>query len=175
MTKEQDDSKLHILIAEDGIATLKFSLYNRFLFIYLRHFKGRMNKYREWVVPFDRLIVEDLKKFFSVIEIFDSRTNTTKKIKGNVKYTDLDFDEIFLGHRDPIYVDADIIPEFQEQRGRMIEFMGLRIECSVKEIKKAYRKLCRQCHPDCGGKAEDFIKLQNSYEDLLVKLNRRSR
>jgi len=38
------------------------------------------------------------------------------------------------------------------------------------EIKKQYHKLSLKCHPDKGGSNEEFIKLNNSYNNLIMLL-----
>lgn len=42
---------------------------------------------------------------------------------------------------------------------------------SLNEIKKQYHKLSLKCHPDKGGTNEDFIKLNNSYNNLMILCN----
>ena len=44
------------------------------------------------------------------------------------------------------------------------EVLGLTKSASQEEIKKAYRKLAREHHPDKGGDAEKFKKVQEAYE-----------
>lgn len=47
----------------------------------------------------------------------------------------------------------------------------LQIEPPVnyEDLKKAYRKMSLKTHPDkTGGSSEDFIKVKNAYEDLLM-------
>ena len=36
------------------------------------------------------------------------------------------------------------------------------------DLKKAYRKMSLKTHPDKGGSSDDFIKVKNAYEDLLM-------
>ena len=36
------------------------------------------------------------------------------------------------------------------------------------DLKKAYRKMSLKTHPDKGGTADDFIKVKNAYEDILM-------
>ena len=45
--------------------------------------------------------------------------------------------------------------------------LGLPITSTVDEIRKAYRTLAFRCHPDRGGTAEEFQKLQTAYNKLL--------
>jgi DnaJ-class molecular chaperone len=48
----------------------------------------------------------------------------------------------------------------------MYEVLGLNKDASQDEIKKAYRKLAREHHPDKGGDPEKFKKVQEAYEVL---------
>lgn len=47
------------------------------------------------------------------------------------------------------------------------EFMDLPPLVSVKELKKRYRELSKNMHPDHGGKAEDMQKLSECYAFIL--------
>jgi len=38
------------------------------------------------------------------------------------------------------------------------------------DLKKAYRKMSLKTHPDKGGSSDDFIKVKNAYEDILMVL-----
>lgn len=38
------------------------------------------------------------------------------------------------------------------------------------ELKKAYKKLALELHPDKGGKHEDFVEMSNEYQDLLKRI-----
>lgn len=49
--------------------------------------------------------------------------------------------------------------------------LGLEKNCTLEEIKSAYRKLVLKTHPDKGGKQEDFIKIQSAYE-ILCNFNK---
>ena len=46
------------------------------------------------------------------------------------------------------------------------ELLGVDRTCSPSEIKKAYRKLASKHHPDKGGDAEQFKKIQEAYDTL---------
>ena len=41
------------------------------------------------------------------------------------------------------------------------------------EVRKAFRQLALETHPDHGGDADDFRAVQNAYERLIDKLGRR--
>jgi DnaJ-class molecular chaperone len=44
--------------------------------------------------------------------------------------------------------------------------LGLKQDCTEEEFKAAYRKKVKETHPDTGGNAEDFKKVQASYEAI---------
>ncbi len=46
--------------------------------------------------------------------------------------------------------------------------LGLRGNATVADVKKAYRRLCHQLHPDHGGDAAAFRQLQADYEAALA-------
>lgn len=47
------------------------------------------------------------------------------------------------------------------------EILGVHPDASESSIKSAYRRLARNCHPDAGGSAEEFTKLQEAYKAML--------
>lgn len=51
--------------------------------------------------------------------------------------------------------------------------LGVPKEASDEEIKKAFRKLAREAHPDKGGDTEKFQKIQEAYETLSDPQKRR--
>lgn len=48
------------------------------------------------------------------------------------------------------------------------EILGLNIESTIEDVKKAYRNLCIQHHPDKGGKPEKFIEITNAKDKCLA-------
>lgn len=51
--------------------------------------------------------------------------------------------------------------------------LGINKEASEPEIKRAFRKLARDSHPDKGGDEETFIKLREAHEVLSDPAKRR--
>ncbi|MBI1866158.1 MAG: DnaJ domain-containing protein [Candidatus Staskawiczbacteria bacterium] len=49
------------------------------------------------------------------------------------------------------------------------EFLGVSQDASLEEIIKAYRDLSKKTHPDIGGDAEEFKKIQKAFETLYDK------
>lgn len=47
------------------------------------------------------------------------------------------------------------------------EILQLEPPVTQEDIKKAYRKLCLIHHPDKGGCNDEFIKINNAYQELL--------
>jgi len=50
---------------------------------------------------------------------------------------------------------------------RFVETLELPIPFTVEDIKNAYRRKAKQAHPDSGGSMDDFIALQESYQQAL--------
>lgn len=53
------------------------------------------------------------------------------------------------------------------------EILGLRRSAGVEEIRAAYRKAAKKAHPDRGGSAEAFVRLQRAAEILLAEAEKR--
>lgn len=51
--------------------------------------------------------------------------------------------------------------------------LGITREADEQEVKSAYRRLAKNAHPDSGGDAEQFSRLQTSYELLKDPVRRR--
>lgn len=51
--------------------------------------------------------------------------------------------------------------------------LGIRPECTLDEIKAAYRKLVKMMHPDVGGNPAEFRDIRNAYEVLSDSFKRR--
>lgn len=45
--------------------------------------------------------------------------------------------------------------------------LSLNNDASIEEVKKAYRKLSLQHHPDKGGDSNEFHKIQSAYKDII--------
>ena len=46
------------------------------------------------------------------------------------------------------------------------ELLGCQPDASAEEIRKAYKRAALKCHPDKGGRAEDFQELNRAYTIL---------
>ena len=63
--------------------------------------------------------------------------------------------------------------EEQENISSYYEALGLPSDSSMEEIQSAYRALAAKTHPDAGGKAEDFKKVNEAYEFLKERDNKK--
>jgi curved DNA-binding protein CbpA len=53
------------------------------------------------------------------------------------------------------------------------ELLGLRRSANVEEIRAAYRRAAKKAHPDLGGSAEAFMRIQRAAEILLAEAEKR--
>lgn len=79
--------------------------------------------------------------------------------------------ETFHRMRETFYNEAGKA-EYERQHSEMstpdcLKELGLARLATVQDVKRAYRQLAQQHHPDAGGKHEDFIKLQSAYEAAI--------
>ena len=49
--------------------------------------------------------------------------------------------------------------------------LGLHWPCRLDEVKAAFRTKAKQTHPDLGGRAEDFRRVSDAYQELLSVLS----
>lgn len=56
----------------------------------------------------------------------------------------------------------------------LYEVLGVGSDASARDIKAAYRRLCKSAHPDVGGNAEAFTRIKTAY-DVLSDAARRKR
>jgi len=54
------------------------------------------------------------------------------------------------------------------KKSRSHEILQIEPPVTESDIKKAYRKMCLIHHPDKGGSNDEFIKINNAYNELLV-------
>lgn len=54
-----------------------------------------------------------------------------------------------------------------EDTEKALKLLGIKENASKSEIKRAYRLLVRNAHPDKGGNTKKFIKLRKAYEHLI--------
>lgn len=55
---------------------------------------------------------------------------------------------------------------------KIYRILGVDGSSTEDEIKKAYRKMAIKLHPDRGGSQEDFIRLQEAWEDYKNNKNK---
>ena len=55
-------------------------------------------------------------------------------------------------------------------RSDSYEILQIEPPTTPEDLKKAYRKMSLKTHPDKGGSSDDFIKVKNAYEDILMVL-----
>jgi hypothetical protein len=53
-------------------------------------------------------------------------------------------------------------------RSDSYEILQIEPPLEYEKVRRAYRKLSLQFHPDKGGSAEEFIKIKNAYDDLML-------
>ena len=59
-------------------------------------------------------------------------------------------------------------PVHTMKKSRSHEILQIEPPVTEDDIKKAYRRLCLIHHPDKGGSNDEFIKINNAYNELLV-------
>ena len=59
-------------------------------------------------------------------------------------------------------------PVHTMKKSRSHEILQIEPPVTESDIKKAYRKMCLVYHPDKGGSNDEFIKINNAYNELLV-------
>jgi hypothetical protein len=56
----------------------------------------------------------------------------------------------------------------QKDRPRCIEALGLTLPCTADEVLAAYRLKVKMVHPDLGGDAREFMRLQQHFEQAMA-------
>lgn len=60
----------------------------------------------------------------------------------------------------------------QDKRQAALNVLGVAGSANRDDVKKAYRRLVNQCHPDKGGDHKQFIEIREAYEILTYCLDR---
>jgi len=78
--------------------------------------------------------------------------------------------------RDREYYDNNFKNEITDEvfykfvKSDSYEILQIEPPTTPDDLKKAYRKMSLKTHPDKGGSCDDFIKVKNAYEDILMVL-----
>jgi hypothetical protein len=71
------------------------------------------------------------------------------------------------------YMSMSGIPDWARyETPRSIAAFGLHMPCTEEDLKRAYRSLVKQFHPDHGGDERRFLLLQANFEEALEILHR---
>ena len=54
------------------------------------------------------------------------------------------------------------------KKRKWFEVLGVQPDSTNEEVKKAYRKLVSTFHPDKGGNVNDFLELQEAWEEFRM-------
>jgi hypothetical protein len=68
---------------------------------------------------------------------------------------------------EPLFFTHERIKRHISQLPKCLEVLNLSWPCTVKDVKKAYRRLVKSAHPDGGGTHDEFLELQAAYEQAL--------
>ncbi len=72
------------------------------------------------------------------------------------------------------YYKDSISPKANTTNQRLLQVLELPTNASVDEIKKQFREMAKKTHPDTGGNNEDFITINEAYQELKKNLNKNS-
>lgn len=65
-------------------------------------------------------------------------------------------------------------PKVHKKLQEALDFMEITLPCAVADVKKKYKKLAKQYHPDVNGGDKEasrrFLKLQKAYEEIITYL-----
>ena len=54
------------------------------------------------------------------------------------------------------------------------DVLGVRPGASREDVKARFRELARKCHPDAGGRPEDFVRVTLAYERIQAGARRQA-
>jgi len=66
------------------------------------------------------------------------------------------------------FLSGDLFPKANE-RTQALQTLGLPAGATAEQIQEAYQRLAQQTHPDKGGTAEDFVRVDAAYRLLVGK------
>lgn len=70
-------------------------------------------------------------------------------------------------HRELFYTTPYEV-RHRPHKPQFLEVLGLEVGCDQEAVNAAYRSLAKKHHPDHGGDAKDFKRLQAAYEEALA-------
>lgn len=104
---------------------------------------------------------------FHILKKFFSKFNLSMNFESNSYY---DFSDSYQNNNFNSSYKGSTSNENQEATSypniEIFDFDMVKSFSSLEDLKKEYKRLTLQYHPDRGGSHEDFLKLQNEYEFL---------
>lgn len=80
------------------------------------------------------------------------------------------FEELFAGFR-CIPSDSILIKQLPTGEFDPFAILGLERDCTIEEVKKAYRTLVKKVHPDVGGSDKKMQEVAQAKDEILELLN----
>lgn len=82
-------------------------------------------------------------------------------------FTPLPTEARAVENEEPVFFNYERMKSREVQLYKCLEALRLSWPCTVADVRKAYRKLARQAHPDGGGSEDKFLALQEAYHLAL--------
>jgi hypothetical protein len=73
----------------------------------------------------------------------------------------------YVEDAEEIYFSSEYSQPTESVQIKCLQILNLSVPCTEAEVKGAYRKLVKSAHPDGGGSQEQFLALQEAYEQAL--------
>ena len=119
---------------------------------------------REWLAEDPRRVVADLRQRVQQLEHQrQSRHQGSRRTRSDRRSTDRDGSAPGSGA-----ASGSSAGQGDPRRMEALRVLGLRWGASREAIKKAHRRLVKQHHPDLGGEAEAFRRVNDAYQLLMA-------